>query len=570
MASIQTISAALKLVHSKKENLRKAFDDLQAHSSSFSSFNLKWSDLDSYFSSIQDSLERKFEVLQSQQSQQKQEQQYQCQSSNPQPQSSVPPGVVNGFADLASMPARPELKSFCENMDGLGLRNYVVERPKERAAIRAELADALGCAPDAPAMVLDAMEGFFVPNSKGDRDIPLSNLRRGCVVLLEHLMGMRPEIGAQVKERAGRLAREWKDKVSVNGENPLEALGFLILLAAYGLADEFQAEELIDLAVVVAQHKQAIELCRVLNFGDRISDIVLKLLNQGKKLVAVKFITRFGLTDKFPPVPLLKEHVKESKKLAKKVRQSGNNSRASLNEATAKEVSALRSVIKIIEDHNLESVYPKDILVNRVEKLEKEKAERKGPAAASASKISQKSMPKKQKVVGQKRPRTSAAAGPAKIPKSVAAAASLAVPAFQQSHPPAAGLLPERPSSYLSSPAGPYGLAGSTAVAQYAGSGPSGLNPAAAQYAGPSGSMPAVAQSAGPSGSIPAVAQYAAPSTGLYMPVGGSLGMPGNLMPPQSHVYPSESSMPSVYPDRPVTYGGYALGSHYHPTYYPK
>lgn len=60
------------------------------------------------------------------------------------------------------------------------------------------------------------------------------------------------------------------------------------------------------------------------------ADLVQKLVSKGKQLLAIKFSFEFELTDKFPPVPLLKDYVKESKKIAKKVCKEGRNSLKSL------------------------------------------------------------------------------------------------------------------------------------------------------------------------------------------------------------------------------------------------
>ncbi|CAL5349896.1 unnamed protein product [Camellia sinensis] len=74
---------------------------------------------------------------------------------------------IDGSFDCSSHIPSPELKSICKNMDGLGLRKYMIERPKVRNSIRVELSDALRGAPEAAAMVLDAMEGFYVDNQLG-------------------------------------------------------------------------------------------------------------------------------------------------------------------------------------------------------------------------------------------------------------------------------------------------------------------------------------------------------------------------------------------------------------------
>ena len=57
-----------------------------------------------------------------------------------------------------------------------------------------------------------------------------------------------------------------------------------------------------------------------------VADLILKLLDGGKQLLAVKFIFEFGLTEKFPPIPLLEDYLKETKKVAEQVCKDGNNS----------------------------------------------------------------------------------------------------------------------------------------------------------------------------------------------------------------------------------------------------
>ncbi|KAG5551012.1 hypothetical protein RHGRI_009442 [Rhododendron griersonianum] len=338
--------------------------------------------------------------------------------------------------------AQAEMKSFCEKMDGLGLRNYIAEQYRERTAIRIKLPHplrhALRHAPDAAGMVLDAMEGFYSPNSKGDKDKVLRVVRIICVALLEELMGLKPEISAEVKGRAKKLAVEWRGKVNVDGENPLEAFGFLNLVGAFGLVNVFSTEDLVDIAVVVAKYEQATHLCRVLGFGDRISDLITKLISRGKQLEMIKFIFEFELTEKFPPVLVLNEYVESSKKLAVKIREDGCYSFDSLEEARTKEVSALKSAIEIIQVHKLESEYPKENLARRITELERERF-----SSGPASKPQQQSIP--QRLSGNKRSRTTAPTGLASIPNSNAATTS-ASPAFQQSQLHPEGLLPDHPA----------------------------------------------------------------------------------------------------------------------------
>lgn len=60
------------------------------------------------------------------------------------------------------------------------------------------------------------------------------------------------------------------------------------------------------------------------------ADLIQKLISKGKQLLAIKFVFEFMLTEKFPPVPLLKAYLKDVKNLAKKVRKDGNESRMAL------------------------------------------------------------------------------------------------------------------------------------------------------------------------------------------------------------------------------------------------
>ncbi|KAK2987083.1 hypothetical protein RJ640_004809 [Escallonia rubra] len=595
MSTVKTISAALKLVDSKKENLRKAFEELQSHSSSLSSFPLTWPDLDAHFTSLQSHLEHQFTLLQQTLDSQPPEQ--------PQPSKPPQPAVtVNHSSNNSSQPvpvrARDELRSLCEKTDGLGLRRFIVERPKERAKIRAELRDALLKCPNVVSMVLDAMEGFWTgkDTEDGDDDAEVRLLRRVCVLLLEELSGLRAEIGSEVRERAMKLAVEWKGKMSASRKViAVEALGFLRLLAVFGLVYGFNVDEILDYVVVLTKYEQSSELCRVLNLGDRIPgealgvDLIPKLISNSKTLMAVKFVFEYGMADKFPPAPLLKAYIKEIEDLCEEIRKSGKNSCEALNEAARREISALKSVIKCSEDYKLESDYFKDTLGKRIQKLEKETANRKRAAAPPTLKPRQ--QVKSQNQNKNKHPRT-AVAGPSTIRTSVAANST--VPTLQQTHIPMAGLLPDRPAPYLTSSPGPYGLAVSNSnSAPYSGSSadlyglsgaplgysanlvlsgsnqhPSESHLASGYYsalsgAGYSGNLAPSGSNQHPSESLMASGYY----NGLSV---APLGYSTNLAPSGSNQHPSESHVASGYYDRPVASGGYGLLSQYRPSYYPQ
>lgn len=257
LTTVKSIEQALSLVDEKKQSLKQAFEELQSHSSSL---DFSWTDIDSYFSHAQSDLLDKFAALQALESSQT--------------------AQVKSENQKISKPVRvrPELKSLCEEMDALGLRKYVIGRPKERSAIRAELAEAFKLAPDAGAMVLDALQGFWDEKLGSG-----SRMRTVCVLLLEELMRAGVEIGAEVRERAKAVAVEWKAKMAEsNSEGDeegkeeqwgLERLGYLQLLASYKLLSdgEFDASELVDCVALSARYRQTVDLCRVLGLESRIS-----------------------------------------------------------------------------------------------------------------------------------------------------------------------------------------------------------------------------------------------------------------------------------------------------------
>lgn len=95
------------------------------------------------------------------------------------------------------------------------------------------------------------------------------------MLLLEVLCGVSPNVGVEVREKAKKLAVEWKGKVNLEVENQFEAMGFLHLVAAFGLVSEFNMDELVDHMVVVARYRQATDLCRTLGLGDKITGRIL-------------------------------------------------------------------------------------------------------------------------------------------------------------------------------------------------------------------------------------------------------------------------------------------------------
>nr|ACV83306.2 hypothetical protein UP-5 [Dimocarpus longan] len=114
--------------------------------------------------------------------------------------------------------------------------------------------------------------------------------------------------------------------------------------------------------------------------------MIKELISRGQQLDTVHFTYEVGLVDKFPPVPLLKAFLKDARKAAASILEDPNNAGRAAHLAARKEQSALRSVIKCIEEYKLEAEFPPENLKKRLEQLEKAKIEKKKPAAVPANK----------------------------------------------------------------------------------------------------------------------------------------------------------------------------------------
>ncbi|CBI34291.3 unnamed protein product, partial [Vitis vinifera] len=100
-------------------------------------------------------------------------------------------------------------------------------------------------------------------------------------------------------------------------------MGFLEILGIYGLVGEFDRDDLLELFEVVAVRDRAPELCRVLELEEKMPEFIQKLITKGRQIQAMKFIYEFELVKLFPPVHLIKAHLRLTKKAVKKIRKKG-------------------------------------------------------------------------------------------------------------------------------------------------------------------------------------------------------------------------------------------------------
>ncbi|CAL5353353.1 unnamed protein product [Camellia sinensis] len=287
----------------------------------------------------------------------------------------------------------PQLVKLCQEMDSEGLHKFISDNRKNLATIKEEIPIALKAAADPASLVLDSLKGFYsmeVSNMDGKKDSNLLGLRRTCIMLMEclsilltnlDLSSVSNLISEKVKERAKAIAEEWKPKLDnldadANNGNSLEAHAFLQLLATFGIDSDFDHEDLSKLIPMVSRRRQTADLCRSLGLSEKMPGVINVLVSNGRQIDAVNLAFAFGLTEQFSPVSLLKSYLTEAKKVSSPSK-SGNSSPTVQNEVNERELTALKAVIKCIEDHKLEQQYPMDPLQKQVLQLEKAKADKK-------------------------------------------------------------------------------------------------------------------------------------------------------------------------------------------------
>ncbi|TVU41666.1 hypothetical protein EJB05_15205, partial [Eragrostis curvula] len=291
------------------------------------------------------------------------------------------------------------LRALCARMDSAAFLGFVVARRKEADALRAELPPALKLCVDPAKFVMDAVADVF-PVDRREVKNP-ADLAWACVLILEAalpaLADPDPEIGAArplvpraARERARGMAREWKEaaerKGGVEGAKPPDAHAFLQHVATFAIAEREDRPLYRRILVSFSWRRQMPRLALTLGLEEEMADIIEELIAKRQQLDAVNFAYEAGLQEKFPPVPLLKSYLEDSKKASSiSSDESSTSSGQSGSNVNKKEQSALRAVIKCVEDRKLEAEFPLEDLRKQLEELEKAKTEKKKAASSASS-----------------------------------------------------------------------------------------------------------------------------------------------------------------------------------------
>ncbi|KAG6513783.1 hypothetical protein ZIOFF_024120 [Zingiber officinale] len=125
-----------------------------------------------------------------------------------------------------------------------------------------------------------------------------------------------------IKEKAKVIAKEWKLKLdhldieASSGNSLEEAHAFLQLLPTFDIISEFEQDKICKLMPAVTRRRQTVNLCRSLGLSHKMLGLIELLQNSGRQIEVVNLAYAFELTEQFAPVPLLKEYLKEARRIS--------------------------------------------------------------------------------------------------------------------------------------------------------------------------------------------------------------------------------------------------------------
>ncbi|KAK3004129.1 hypothetical protein RJ639_018574 [Escallonia herrerae] len=281
------------------------------------------------------------------------------------------------------------LKTYFKRMDSSGLMRYLFAKRKESVALRAEIVAAVEEAVDPLRLVLDAVEEFLEMKVEGK--VGMADRRWACGLLIGAAVPVPAPgeccVASGIRERANLVLEKWKGVLGgaegSGGVGAGEATMFLQMVVGFGLKERFDVEFLKKLVVEFSARRDMAKLAVAVGFGDKMGEIIDELVKSGKEIEAVYFASESGLTERFPPVDLLKSYLKNCRKNANTISKRGNYSASSVEEANSSELTATRAIIKCVEDHKLESQFSMDSLKKRVAQLEKVRTDKKKSAAST-------------------------------------------------------------------------------------------------------------------------------------------------------------------------------------------
>ncbi|CAM8911624.1 unnamed protein product [Rhodiola kirilowii] len=288
-------------------------------------------------------------------------------------------------------------------LDGKTLQIYLNDKSSSDESWQDEIETILRRLSDPAKTVLDAIQGFYPPHlNVNGKQFGATIVRKTCICLLRKLNNLSPTVNAAVRDEALKLAFEWKDKMAVTAENPLEVTGFLELVLTYGLTKEFDGFELLNMSKIASPESPPLKLLQGLGCVDSIShsetepyhtnsevknrktsDIgyVTTLIRMNQRHKALEYVCEFNLEDNFPISNMVDIHANYLRQTSRILLEESGMTTAAQKEAVDVEIAGLKDLIMCIESHGLQDRYSPVGLRERIAQLEKQHYSKKRVAA---------------------------------------------------------------------------------------------------------------------------------------------------------------------------------------------
>ncbi|KAG5230442.1 protein FRIGIDA [Salix suchowensis] len=249
-------------------------------------------------------------------------------------------------------------------MCGRGLRKYIVSNLANVEKLREEVPAALKCAPKPAKLVLDCIGRFYLQGSKAyEKESPMITGREASILVLEFFLLISDHENAMedaVKKEAEQVAIAWRKRLISEGgvrkSGEIDAKGLLLLIGGFGIPRLFSDEDVFDLVNLSKSRQFAGLVRRSRLLVTRVTDIIEGMMKKGMKVEAVDVACIFGIEDKFPVQKLLTLVLQESREPSEGRKRKANNSPSIhlQKEAKEKQLIALKSVVKFLEEHQLD------------------------------------------------------------------------------------------------------------------------------------------------------------------------------------------------------------------------
>nr|DAD33685.1 TPA_asm: hypothetical protein HUJ06_012536 [Nelumbo nucifera] len=340
------------------EMLQTSFEDFQRQATLMTSCTLLWKELSDHFSSLEQDLQKKSEALR-EKFQTLDDRTKETLDGLEKREVSIEGSVEQALVKVeerkeAALIALQKggkeefddsdegvllkLRSFCTKMDSAGFWKFVTAKKKEIGMLRVKIPLALSGCIDPPRFVMEAISEVFPIDKRFEKTERTNDLGWACVLILESLISVmadpvlgssRPLVTPKVKERAKEIAATWKESLDQRGgiENVKtpDVHTFIQHLVTFGIVSKEDADLYRKIVIANAWRKQMPKLAISLGLGEKMADMIEELISKGQQVDAVHFTYEVGLVDKFPPVPLLKAYLRDSKKAATSILEDRNN-----------------------------------------------------------------------------------------------------------------------------------------------------------------------------------------------------------------------------------------------------